>query len=85
MADVHPNYSFDYTNHDSSHILDSLKNLVTRAEMIGFDSFLVMDHFHQIPTVGKPDEPILESWTTISVLPDITSKIRSCIPRQYRK
>ena len=72
----HPNYIFDYRNHDSSHILDSLKNLVTRAEMIGFDSFWVMDHFHQIPIVGKPEEPMLESWTTISVLAGITSKIK---------
>jgi F420-dependent oxidoreductase-like protein len=72
----HPNYSFDYRNHDSSHILDSLKNLVTRAETLGFDSFWVMDHFHQIPLVGKQDEPMLESWTTISVLAGVTSKIR---------
>ena len=72
----HPNYSFDYRNHDSSHILDSLKNLVTRAETLGFDSFWVMDHFHQIPFVGKQDEPMLESWTTISVLAGVTSKIK---------
>ena len=72
----HPNYSFDYRNHDSSHILDSLKNLVISAETLGFDSFWVMDHFHQIPMVGKQDEPMLESWTTISVLAGITSKIK---------
>jgi F420-dependent oxidoreductase-like protein len=72
----HPSYSFDYRNHDSSHILDSLKNLVISAETLGFDSFWVMDHFHQIPIVGKQDEPMLESWTTISVLAGITSKIK---------
>jgi alkanesulfonate monooxygenase SsuD/methylene tetrahydromethanopterin reductase-like flavin-dependent oxidoreductase (luciferase family) len=72
----HANYSFDYRNHDSSHILDSLKNLVISAETLGFDSFWVMDHFHQIPMVGKQDEPMLESWTTISVLAGITSKIK---------
>ena len=72
----HPNYSFDYRNHDTSQIVVSLSNLVTRAEMLGFDSFWVMDHFHQIPIVGKPEEPMLESWTTISVLAGITSKIK---------
>ena len=72
----HPNYSFDYRNHDSFHILESLKNLVTRAEMLGFDSFWVMDHLHQILGVGKQDEPMLESWTTISVLAGVTSKIK---------
>jgi alkanesulfonate monooxygenase SsuD/methylene tetrahydromethanopterin reductase-like flavin-dependent oxidoreductase (luciferase family) len=71
----HPNYSFDYRNQDSSHILGSLKNLVTRAEMVGIDSFWVMDHFHQIP-LGEQDEPMLESWTTILVLAGITSKIK---------
>jgi F420-dependent oxidoreductase-like protein len=35
-----------------------------------------MDHFHQIPFVGKPEEPMLESWTTISVLAGITTKIK---------
>jgi F420-dependent oxidoreductase-like protein len=72
----HPIFSFDYRNHDTSQIVDSLKNLVTRAEILGFDSFWVMDHFHQIPFVGKPEEPMLESWTTISVLAGITSKIK---------
>jgi len=72
----HPNYSFDCRNQDSSQILDSLKNLVTRAETLGFDSFWVMDHFHQIPLIGKQDEPMLESWTTISVLAGVTSTIK---------
>jgi alkanesulfonate monooxygenase SsuD/methylene tetrahydromethanopterin reductase-like flavin-dependent oxidoreductase (luciferase family) len=40
------------------------------------DSFWVMDHFHQIPLVGKQDEPMLESWTTVSVLAGVTSKIK---------
>jgi F420-dependent oxidoreductase-like protein len=35
-----------------------------------------MDHFHQIPFVGKPEEPMLEGWTTISVLAGITTKIK---------
>ena len=72
----HPNFSFDYTGHDVSQIVDSLKNLITRAESLGFDSFWVMDHFHQIPLLGTPDQPMLESWTTISVLAGITTKIK---------
>ncbi|MDQ6866794.1 MAG: LLM class F420-dependent oxidoreductase, partial [Thermoproteota archaeon] len=67
---------FDYRNRVTSQIVDSLKNLVTRAENRGFDSFWVMDHFHQIPFVGKPEEPMLESWTTISVLAGMTTKIK---------
>jgi alkanesulfonate monooxygenase SsuD/methylene tetrahydromethanopterin reductase-like flavin-dependent oxidoreductase (luciferase family) len=73
----HPIFSFDYSNHNNiSQIVDSLKNLITRAENTGFDSFWVMDHFHQIPFVGKPEEPMLEGWTTLSVLAGITTKIK---------
>jgi F420-dependent oxidoreductase-like protein len=72
----HPNYNFDYDGRDPSQIIDSLKNLATKAENFGFDSFWVMDHFHQIPTVGKQEDYMLEGWTTISVLAGVTSKIK---------
>ena len=76
----HPNFSFDYdsqsNNADTSQIAESLKNLITKAENIGFDSFWVMDHFHQIQFVGRPEEPMLEGWTIISMLAGITTKIK---------
>jgi len=76
----HPNFNFDYdgqsNNGDTSQIADSLRNLVTRAENIGFDSVWVMDHFHQIQFVGRPEEPMLEGWTIISMLAGITTKIK---------
>ena len=72
----HPNFSFDYKNQDASQITDTLKNLITKAENSGFDSFWVMDHFHQIQFVGRPEEPMLEGWTVISMLAAITSKIK---------
>jgi F420-dependent oxidoreductase-like protein len=72
----HPNYNFDYDGRNASQIIDSLKNLAAKAENSGFDSFWVMDHFHQIPVVGKQEDPMLEGWTTISVLAGITSKIK---------
>lgn len=72
----HPNYNFDYDGHNASQIIDSLKNLATKAENLGFDSFWVMDHFHQISVVGKQEDPMLEGWTSISVLAGITSKIK---------
>lgn len=74
----HPNFSFDYNSQDNniSQISDSLNKLVTKAENSGFDSFWVMDHFHQIQFVGRPEEPMLEGWTVISFLAGITTKIR---------
>lgn len=72
----HPNFNYDYDGRDASQIFDSLKNLAISAEKLGFDSFWLMDHFHQIPPVGKQEDPMLEGWITISVLAGITSKIR---------
>jgi F420-dependent oxidoreductase-like protein len=70
-----PIFTFDYS-HDASQIIDSIKKLATTAENNGFDSFWVMDHFHQIPIIGKPEDPMLESWTTLSVLAGLTTKIK---------
>ena len=74
----HPNFNFDYNGqgNDISYIADSLKNLVSKAENSGFDSFWVMDHFHQIQFVGRPEDPILEGWTVLSMLAGITTKIK---------
>ena len=74
----HPNFNFDFNGqgNDISYIADSLKNLVTKAENSGFDSFWVMDHFHQIQFVGKPEDPMLEGWTVLSMLAGITTKIK---------
>ncbi len=74
----HPNFSFDYNGQDNnvSDIADSLKMLITKAENTGFDSFWVMDHFHQIQFVGGPEEPMLEGWSVISMLAGLTTKIK---------
>lgn len=74
----HPNFNFDYNSqgNDISYITHSLKNLVSKAENNGFDSFWVMDHFHQIQFVGKPEDPMLEGWTVLSMLAGITTKIK---------
>ncbi|MGA8842187.1 MAG: LLM class F420-dependent oxidoreductase [Nitrososphaeraceae archaeon] len=71
-----PIFTFDYKGHETSQIVDSIMKLATSAENNGFDSFWVMDHFHQIPMIGKPEEPMLESWTTLSVLAGLTTKIK---------
>jgi alkanesulfonate monooxygenase SsuD/methylene tetrahydromethanopterin reductase-like flavin-dependent oxidoreductase (luciferase family) len=69
----HPIFDFDYRDGDTFQVFDTLKNLITKAESRGFDSFWVMDHFHQLAAVGTPDRPMLEGWTTISVLAGLTT------------
>jgi F420-dependent oxidoreductase-like protein len=69
----HPNFTFDGQGVE---IVEKLRTLVQKAESLGFDSFWVMDHFHQIQVVGQPREPMLEGWTTQSVVAGFTNKIK---------
>ena len=69
----HPNFTHDGKG---AELVDRLKLVATRAESAGFDSFWVMDHFHQIQHVGQPHEPMLESWTTLATLAGLTSRIK---------
>ncbi|HYY50273.1 MAG TPA: LLM class F420-dependent oxidoreductase [Nitrososphaeraceae archaeon] len=72
----HPNFSYDYPRTEVSHVPLTLKNLITTVERFGYDSFWLMDHFHQIPVVGSINEPMLEGWTTLSYLAALTSNIK---------
>ena len=69
----HPSFTFDG---DGPAIVESIKKVAVNGEELGYDSFWVMDHFHQIQNIGQPQEPMLEGWTTISVLAGLTSKIK---------
>ena len=46
------------------------------AEEAGFTSLWVMDHFVQIPQVGREWEDMLESYTTLGYLAGVTERIR---------
>jgi len=69
----HPSFSYDGR---AEEIPESLRKVSTTAERLGYDSFWVMDHFHQIANVGEEREPMLEGWTTLGALAGYTSKIR---------
>lgn len=52
------------------------ERIALEAEALGFDSFWLMDHFLQLPFVGREDDAILESWTTLAALAAATTRIR---------
>ena len=54
----------------------TLARIARQADDVGFDSIWVMDHFFQIRSVGKVDEPMLEGWTTLGFLAANTSRAR---------
>src|SRR6185369_14023605 len=46
------------------------------AEAAGFDAVLLMDHFYQLPGIGTPDEPMLESYTALGALATATERVQ---------
>jgi F420-dependent oxidoreductase-like protein len=54
----------------------TLADVARAAEEAGFTSLWLMDHFLQIPQVGREWEDMLESYTTLGYLAGVTSTIR---------
>jgi F420-dependent oxidoreductase-like protein len=54
----------------------TLAEIARAAEEAGFTSLWVMDHFVQIPQVGREWEDMLESHTTLAYLAGVTERIR---------
>jgi F420-dependent oxidoreductase-like protein len=46
------------------------------AEAAGYDSLFVMDHFYQLPALGSPDQPMLESYTALGALATATERLQ---------
>jgi F420-dependent oxidoreductase-like protein len=54
----------------------TLARIVRDADEAGFDSLWVMDHFFQIRSVGRPEEPMLEGLTTLGFMAAHTQRAR---------
>ncbi len=54
----------------------TLAQVAQLADEVGFDSIWVMDHLFQIRSVGAPEEPMLEGWTTLGYLAALTKRAR---------
>jgi F420-dependent oxidoreductase-like protein len=53
-----------------------LREIAVAAESAGFDAIYVMDHFRQIPQIGRAWENFLESYTTLAYLAACTQRVR---------
>ncbi|MFI5100758.1 MAG: LLM class flavin-dependent oxidoreductase [Actinomycetes bacterium] len=54
----------------------NLRSTAADAEAAGFDALYVMDHFRQIPQVGRAWDDFLESYTTLAYLAACTERVR---------
>jgi F420-dependent oxidoreductase-like protein len=57
-------------------LFEAVVEQATAAEGSGFESVWVMDHFYQLPALGGPSQPMLESYTLLGGLAARTSRIR---------
>jgi F420-dependent oxidoreductase-like protein len=55
---------------------ERIAEIATAAEVAGFDAIYVMDHFRQIPQVGRAWDDFLESYTTLGFLAACTERVR---------
>lgn len=67
--------SFSWPGGDAA-IGPTLARIARTADDAGFDSIWVMDHFFQIRSIGRPEEPMLEGFTTLGHLAALTQRAR---------
>jgi F420-dependent oxidoreductase-like protein len=53
-----------------------LEAIARSADEGGFASLWVMDHFFQIPPVGRAELEMLEGWSTLTFLAGVTARVR---------
>ena len=56
-------------------LFEAVAQQAVTAEESGFESLWVMDHFYQLPALGGPTQPMLESYTLLGGLAARTSRI----------
>jgi F420-dependent oxidoreductase-like protein len=67
--------SFTWPGGDAA-LGETLAGIVRAADDVGFDSIWVMDHFLQIGSVGKPEDPMLEGMTALGFMAGHSSRAR---------
>jgi F420-dependent oxidoreductase-like protein len=68
-----PNFSYGT---GVSELFPTVIRQAQEAEEGGFDTVLVMDHFYQLPTIGTPDQPMLEAYTALGALATATKRVQ---------
>ena len=67
--------SFTFPDVPDDKLFDRIIEIAQAAEGSGFDSFWVMDHYHQIGHIGPPSDPMLEAYTLLSAVAARTSRV----------
>jgi F420-dependent oxidoreductase-like protein len=68
--------SFTYPDVATSDLFERISDIAVTAEQHGFDSVYVMDHFYQLPLIGRPEENMFEAYTLLSAIAARTNSVR---------
>jgi F420-dependent oxidoreductase-like protein len=69
-----PNFTYPDTSNEE--IYGKVVAQAKAAEAAGYDRVMVMDHFYQLPGIGRPEEPMFECYSMLSALAQHTKKVR---------
>jgi F420-dependent oxidoreductase-like protein len=67
---------FSHPGETDSEMFDDVVARARAAEAGGFSSVWVMDHFWQLPALGGPEQPILESYVLLGALAACTERVQ---------
>ncbi len=67
--------SFTYPGVADDELFERIAAQAVAAEESGFDSVFVMDHFYQLPSLGKSTDRMLEAYTLLGALAVRTSTV----------
>lgn len=66
---------FAFPGVEAKDLFQRLREIAGAADRGGWDSLWVMDHFWQLPPLGGPSAPILESSTLLGALAAVTERV----------
>lgn len=67
---------FTYPDVPLARLFDRVAAQAVTAEQSGFDTVFVMDHFYQLPMMGRPDQEMFEAYTLLGALAARTERVR---------
>ncbi len=68
--------NFTYPGSTPADLFDVVVAQATEAEAAGFDRVTLMDHFYQLPQLGRHDEPMMECYTLLGALAQRTGSVQ---------
>ncbi len=67
---------FTYPDVPPAQLFERVAAQAVAAEQSGFDTVFVMDHFYQLPMMGRPDQEMFEAYTLLGALAARTERVR---------